>query len=195
MASHCVDLHEVSCLKIYDPYRDGFCAPEQLVARLRGTIDGKVGVWHGDTTADGRRTGRGDVELCPGREVRVHYDEDEKATLSTSVIVSYDEVDDEFRTETGGRYRARSLHSEKDGRVPTEPGWRGERMVREEGGGYQTVDEDDELHAPWWTVVTSDKNKVVAEGEGERQGGKGEKRSREEAGEEERREKRKGGRD
>ena len=35
----------------------------------------------------------------------------------------------------------------------------------------------------------------VAEGEGERQGGKGEKRSREEAGEEERREKRKGGRD
>ena len=199
MASRCVDLDGVSCLKIYDPYRDGFCAPEQLVARLRGTIDGKVGVWHGDTTADGARTGWGNVELCEGKEVWVNYDEAEKATVSTSIIVAYDEAEDEFRTQTGGRYRARSLRSAKDGPVPTEPGWRGECMVPEEGGGYQTVSDDGELQVPWWTVVTSDKRKLAADDEGERQGGKGAKRTREEEGgeerDEERGEKRKRGRD
>jgi hypothetical protein len=159
MASGCVDLWGVSCLKIDDPYRDGFCAPEQLVAKLTGTIDGTVGVWRGETTADGRRIGWGDVELCPGREVRAEYGEDGKATLVTSVVVAYDTVEDEFRTETGGRYRARTVRGGGDGPVPRDHGWRGERMVREEGGGYVTVDERGENHGPWWTEINSPADK------------------------------------
>ena len=123
------------------------------------------------------------MELYPGKEVWVNYGDDGKATLATSAITAYDEGEDEFRTKTGGRYRARSLRSEKDDPVPTEPGWRREWLVREEGGGYRTMDDDGGLHSPWWTVVVNLKETLPGEEEG---GGnrKGPKRHGEEGGEE-----------